>query len=791
MCLRLLTQIKSRYFALLKAKSNIWMQLARKFSRYMGMGQSQSYSEPIEITQVMKTSKTLMGEILLEKLLPKLMKVVLEFTTSTKGFLLLKEEENFTIQVIYNCNSTPEISLESLSLDTNNLLPKSVINHVAKSKNFIVLNSAINKNKFINDPYIKQNQPKSILCLPLFGKFQLIGIIYLENNLLENAFKPNQVRILQLISPAAGLCIENAQLYEQLEEYSRSLELKVEERTQKLQQSEERFRSLVENAGESFFVFDREGCIVDINQYACNSLGYSREEMLDLCLTDIKIKDEIQASSQKQPSFVFGQPITVETIYRRKDGSTFPAEARISSFEAQGHYVELALVRDITERKQAEAALQKLYQELEVRVQERTAELAQANESLQTEVIERQRAEQVSRGQTAVLTSTLNALTKEAELDKFLQTMLASITKQLSASSSVIWLYDSEQDIIYNYMCYPEEENPQKQESSKISLSNQSYTPASEHPFWQTLNSTKDYIYVNLEQEEILPTQYHQWLVERHVKSLLILPLLINNKLFGLLSIRCRATENFPSEQLELAVALAKQATLAMQLTDLANQSRSTAILEERNRLAREIHDTLAQTFTGIPLQVGVAQRIVNQEPAEAWSLMERVGELAREGLTEARRSVWALFPETLEYNDLPEAISRSVEQITVGTSVQTQVIIQGTPRYLPPETSLNLLRIAQEALTNALKHAQAQFILVELSFTPTSVKLRIRDDGWGFDPQDQTYGGGFGLIGMGQRAEKLGGQLQVFSEPGQGTEITVEIFTLNTGRREQGTGNS
>lgn len=634
---RLLNTIKSRYFALLEATSNIWMQLGRKFSRYVGMGKSQSHSESLDITQVMKTSKTLMGEILLEKLLPKLMKVVLELTTSTKGFIILKEEENFTIKVIANCHPTTEIRLESLSLDRNNLLPKSVINHVVESQESFVLNSAINEKKIISDPYIKQNQPKSILCVPLFGKFQLIGIIYLENSLLENGFKPNQVKILQLMSPAAGLCIENAQLYQQLGEYSRSLELKV-------------------------------------------------------------------------------------------------------------------------------------------------TELAQTNQSLQTEVLERQRAEQVSRGQTAVLTSTLNTLTKEAELDKFLETTLASITKELSASSSAIWLYDSEQDKISNYMCYPKEHNFQEQESSKISLPTQTYILTSEHPFWKMLNSTTDHVYVNLEQEEILPTQWHQSLVEQHVKSLFILPLLINNKLLGLLSIRCIATENFPSELLELAVALAKQASLAMQLTDLANKSRSTAILEERNRLAREIHDTLAQTFTGISLQVGVAQRIVNQEPAEAWSLMGRVGELAREGLTEARRSVWALCPEALEYNNLPEALSRSVEQVTIGTSVQTQVNIQGTPRSLPPETSLNLLRIAQEALTNALKYAQAQFILIELSFTPVSVKLRVKDDGRGFDLQHPTKGGGFGLIGMRQRTKKLGGELHIFSQPGQGTEIAVEIFTLNAG---------
>ena len=190
--------IKSKYFALQETTSNIWIQLGRKFGMYLGMGKPKFHLEPADINKVMKTSKTLMGEILLERLLPKLMKALLGLTTSTKGFILLKEEVSFIIKVIANGNPTTEISLESLPLETNNnLLPKSVIHHVLENQETLILNSSlnenklINQNKFIEDPYIKQNQPKSVLCVPLFGKLQLIGIIYLENHLLENAFKAN------------------------------------------------------------------------------------------------------------------------------------------------------------------------------------------------------------------------------------------------------------------------------------------------------------------------------------------------------------------------------------------------------------------------------------------------------------------------------------------------------------------------------------------------------------------------------------------------------------------------
>jgi signal transduction histidine kinase len=190
--------------------------------------------------------------------------------------------------------------------------------------------------------------------------------------------------------------------------------------------------------------------------------------------------------------------------------------------------------------------------------------------------------------------------------------------------------------------------------------------------------------------------------------------------------------------------------------------------------MAREIHDTLAQSFTGILLQLGVAKRIVNQQPEEAWSLIERVSELAHEGLMEARRSVWALHPQASEYSELANALTRSLEQMTEHTPVCGSVCIQGTPRALPPDLGMNLLRIGQEALTNALRHAQAQTIWLELTFEADQVRLRVQDDGQGFDPQADS--GGFGLIGMRQRADRIGGQLTITSQPGQGTEVMVMI---------------
>lgn len=131
--------------------------------------------------------------------------------------------------------------------------------------------------------------------------------------------------------------------------------------------------------------------------------------------------------------------------------------------------------------------------------------------------------------------------------------------------------------------------------------------------------------------------------------------------------------------------SVAHQATLAIQLTHLAEQSRQAAIFEERNRIACEIHDTLAQTFTGVAMQLQAATCFLNTKPNQAQACITRAQQLAQAGLAEARRSVWALQPEATEYSDLSTTLKRIAEQLTAQTPVQVKVYVEGTPRPLPP----------------------------------------------------------------------------------------------------------
>lgn len=205
-------------------------------------------------------------------------------------------------------------------------------------------------------------------------------------------------------------------------------------------------------------------------------------------------------------------------------------------------------------------------------------------------------------------------------------------------------------------------------------------------------------------------------------------------------------------------------------------RAEEASILEERNRMAREIHDTLAQSFTGILVQLGAASQVLNDDLEATQAHLEIIDELARIGLAEARRSVTALRPQLLEDGDLDSALHRLVTQMRAAADTALIYEITGPAYPLPAEVENNLLRIGQEALTNAIKYANANEIRVKLVYEATQCSLHIKDDGQGFGVGGIPVTGGFGLLGMSERAERIGAQLTIQSQPGQGTEIIVIV---------------
>src|SRR6266404_4390582 len=422
--------------------------------------------------------------------------------------------------------------------------------------------------------------------------------------------------------------------------------------------------------------------------------------------------------------------------------------------------------------------------------------------------IERKRAAEslhasdlLARGQLEALTHTLDALAQESDPDRLLEHVLRTIIEKSDAHSASVW--DREPDGDWLELFTLIEDGRFQTRSGGIHPAARLAMLAQDHPVWREILPTGLHAVIEdidqsivrmcvgmgpnatwhdiLDEADLAPAmmRFKSHLREMGVHTILFVPMLIAGRVTGFIGIRFTVNRGFRQEEIELTRALAHQATLAMQLTRLSAQSRQSAVMAERNRMARDIHDTLAQGFTGVIVQLEAVEEAMSRNQAvKASGHLDRAGELARESLREARRSVQALRPEALEEKQLSEALNDLIEKMTRGTSVQAEFTLKGEQQKLSPEWETNLLRIGQEVLTNVLRHARASEFNVLLVFDGREIRLDLRDNGCGFDPQRRHEG--FGLQGMRERAEGMGGQLTIQSAADKGTAISIVLPVAN-----------
>ena len=274
-----------------------------------------------------------------------------------------------------------------------------------------------------------------------------------------------------------------------------------------------------------------------------------------------------------------------------------------------------------------------------------------------------------------------------------------------------------------------------------------------------------------------IPEAFRSYLLGMGVKTSLVVPLMSARQLVGSLTFRFTEDREFRPEELEIARALASQASLAIQLTRLANGARQTAVLEERNKLAGEIHDSLAQMFTGITLQLGAARKVIKRGTDNGLTYLERAFDLAQFGLAEARRTAFSLHPTVIEESGLTAALQKLVERSNIPGRLHCNFHLTGAPEEkLPTFVQQDLLRIAQEAMSNAVRHAKPTVVSVSLRCESPNVVLEVTDNGFGISDPRAAYKEGFGLSNMRTRAEHLGAQLEVRTSAGRGTSIVVRM---------------
>ncbi len=254
------------------------------------------------------------------------------------------------------------------------------------------------------------------------------------------------------------------------------------------------------------------------------------------------------------------------------------------------------------------------------------------------------------------------------------------------------------------------------------------------------------------------------------------IPLFSQDQKMGILNVLSSDSQELAEEQLRLLYTIGDMISIAIDRSRLFANSRQAGIIEERNRLAREIHDTLAQSLAAISLRLESLDILLEQgvDTPKLQPPLRATLDLVHHSLEEARRSVLDLRASPLEESNLPLALEKLVQEVKASTSSRGHCQVQGQYRRLSQRVEMGLYRIAQEALHNIRQHAQAKKFSLLIEYTPQMLRLYINDNGQGFDPEAEVQG--FGLIGISERAKLLGAQLAIQSQIGEGTHLTLHL---------------
>ena len=417
-----------------------------------------------------------------------------------------------------------------------------------------------------------------------------------------------------------------------------------------LRSAKARFKGILEIAEDAIISVDSGQRIVLFNQGAETVFGYAQAEIIGKPLSLLlprrfaqAHRGHIQAFSESpEVSRSMGQ--RREVFGRRKDGSEFPAEASISKLDLGGELVFTVILRDITERKRA-------------------AELLRASETF-------------ARGQAEALVQALDALARESSPDRIVEHVLRTMTRQLDAHSSSVWLRDETTGLMTFEFALEDDKFKAKSVGPAIAMC-PSLPADPPWPWPEVCRTIKPSVLDEIRERPDVPWCAH--LLAQGVASVFDRAHADGRRGGGRHRNTFTQERVFRPEELELAQALTNQAMLAMQLTRLSAQSRRSAVMAERNRMARDIHDTLAQGFTGIIVQLEAAEDAKSRGmSAAADEHLGRAGILARESLNEARRSVRALRPQVLEELDLCRALDRLIREMAAGTTLKTEFSVRG-----------------------------------------------------------------------------------------------------------------
>ncbi len=500
--------------------------------------------------------------------------------------------------------------------------------------------------------------------------------------------------------------------------------------------SEEEYRNIFEAASDGLVIYDMEmDMVVEANPAACEMHDYTRQEFVGLNPTafmlpesHVLFMEHVQAA---EPGVVFEALV----IHKRKDGAPFHVEVRRSAINYRGRSCLLSVIRDVSRRIQTEKILSK---QVDARIREQATLLAISHTLASTlelqpglildqlrEIIEYDNAGLFSFEDPNLITLAMRG-TQHLEQS-------APISIHLNTPEILVTLFNKHRPIRIVDIW-------------------------SDDPQAEFLRSLLD------DGAAVLLDGMQSWMW---------VPLAVKSRIIGGVGVAHEKRGYFTSHHADLALSVANQAAITMINAELYGNAQELAVLEERQRLARNLHDAVNQSLFSAGLIAEVLPRLWDQDQELARQSLEDLRKLTRGAMAEMRALLAELRPSTLTDAELGDLLRLLGNAFTGRTNIPANLTIVGQG-MLPAEVQVATYRICQEALNNVAKHAKAGLVEINLKHEDASIELSIRDDGKGFDPEHPAASGHYGLSMMNERADAAGVQLSITSQPGHGTELTL-----------------
>ena len=517
---------------------------------------------------------------------------------------------------------------------------------------------------------------------------------------------------------------ERKKMEVELQTYRDHLENLVAVRTAELR----KLSQAIEQSASTVVITDREGRIEYANPRFEETTGYTVDEALGQNPRILKSSAHDEAHYRELwDTITSGQTWRGEFQNKRKDGSFYWEYATIAPVVDESGQITnfIAVKDDITQRKQAKQALERRVEEL------------------------------------AVLNLIAHTMATVTDLPEALEGVAQTVTYVFNASTTAIGVWeDGQMEILARFDREPSD------------LTDRFFPMATAPAIREPLDRGEAISIPDI-QAVPLPAGLDAVLRTQNIRAMLLAPLRARGTAFGIVAVaRDQTGDVFSPAEVNLAETITADIAGAIENARLFERAQELAVIEERNRLARELHDSVTQTLYSVALMTEALPRVWEQHPDKAQEALNILHRLARGALGEMRNLLLELQPAMLLEKDLGELL-RQLANATMGrTQIAVETRVNGE-RSLPDEVHIALYRIAQETLNNIVKHAATSQATIELDLEPAQVVLCIHDDGCGFDPLADA-GHGFGIRNMTDRAETIGARFRLESQPGHGTQIKV-----------------